>query len=128
MKIQKIITTALAYLLGIFLLLASYNHIANPSIYSAMIPHFIPETLAHIFAIVTEFAVGIALLIPKYRKWGGLGFALLMLAFLPIHTWDLLRENHAENPAISTAQLAYIRFAIQLVLIALGYWIYKAKK
>ncbi len=125
MKTQKIITTILSYLLGVFLLLGAYNHIAKPEMYSAMIPSFIPEIVAHIFAVITEVAVGIALLIPKYRKWGGLGFALLMIAFLPLHIWDLVRENHAENPLISTSKAAYIRFAVQIILIVLGWWIYK---
>lgn len=125
MKTQKIITTVLSYLLGVFLLLGTYNHIVKPEVYSAMIPDFIPDRLAHIVAIVGEFVIAVALFIPKFRKWGGLGFALLMLAFLPLHIWDLVRENHAENPLIATSKAANIRFVLQLILIALGYWIYR---
>lgn len=125
MRIQKIITIGLSYLLGLVLVMGAYGHIASPEKYSAMIPNFIPDILAHIVAIIAELTVAIALFIPKFRKWGGLGFALLMLAFLPLHIWDLVRENHAENSLIATAKAAYIRFAVQLIFIALGYWIYR---
>ena len=47
--------------------------------------------------------VGVLLFIPKYRHWGGLGFCVLMLAFLPLHIWDLFKEQpavgHADPPA-----------------------------
>ena len=68
-----------------------------------------------------EAAIGIALIIPKYRKWGGLGFFLLMIGFLPIHVWDLFKET----PAIGSMNAAIIRVLIQFVLIYLGWRIWK---
>ncbi len=78
----------LPLLLGVVMLLSAVAHILYPEFYKAMIPSLIPEQLANISASISEFLVGIALLIPKYRKVGGLGFSILMLAFLPLHTWD----------------------------------------
>lgn len=125
MKIKKYLISGISVLLGIFMLYAAYNHIAKPDFYTAMIPSFIPDVLAHWFSIIAEAGVGIALLVPKYRKYGALGFAILMLIFLPIHLWDLFRDNHAENPAVPTFQIACIRFVIQLFVIALSAWMYK---
>lgn len=101
--------------------LGAFNHIYAPETYTAFIPEFIPENLANILSTITEGMVGIALIIPKYRKWGGLGFCTLMLAFLPIHIWDLTKEV----PAIGSKMAATIRLAVQFLLIAVGWWIYR---
>ncbi|MFP2996687.1 MauE/DoxX family redox-associated membrane protein [Spongiivirga sp. MCCC 1A20706] len=121
MKVLKIIT---AIIFGLFLLFGAYNHVANPEFYAPMIPDFIPESVANILATITELIVGVLLIIPKYQKWGGLGFAILMLAFLPIHIWDLTKEL----PAVGSKTAATIRLVIQFIVIAIGWWIYKKSK
>ncbi len=121
---MKIFQTIIIFLLSIFMLFGAFNHIYAPETYSAFIPEFFPETLANILSAIAEAAIGIALLIPKYRKWGGLGFFLLMIAFLPLHIWDLTKEV----PAIGSKTAAMIRIAIQVLLIAAGWWIYKSYK
>lgn len=114
--------TIISILLALLLFLGTYGHIVNPEFYTAFVPDFIPESLANILAAIAEGGIGIALLIPKYRKWGALGFLLLMIAFLPIHIWDLIREE----PAIGSFNAAIIRFFVQLLLIYAGWWIYKS--
>lgn len=114
----------LAYILAVFLLVSAVAHQLSPEFYAAMIPDFIPVLLANILATVVEVVVGLALLLPKYRRTGGLLFALLMVAFLPIHGWDLFRDD----PAIGPAPLPIIRFVFQFVLIFLGWWIYKGSQ
>ncbi len=114
----------IAIFFGLFLLYGAYNHIANPEFYTPMIPDFIPENFANILSAITEFIVGLLLIIPKYQKWGGLGFAILMTAFLPIHIWDLTKEI----PAVGSQTAAIIRLVIQFVIIGIGWWIYKKSK
>jgi len=109
----------LPIVLGILMVFGAFGHIAVPEQYAPMIPSFISETLAHLFATVAEGAIGIALLIPKYRKWGGLGFFALMIIFLPIHIWDVLRES----PAAGSALAAWIRLGVQFLFIYAGWWI-----
>jgi len=118
MKILKLI---IVFLLAALMLLGAFNHIYAPETYAAFIPEFIPENLANILSTITEGIVGIALIIPKYRKWGGLGFCILMIAFLPIHIWDLTKEV----PAIGSKMAATIRLVVQFLLIATGWWIYR---
>lgn len=108
-------------LLGVVLLLGALGHIAVPDFYAAMIPPFVNPTLAHVLSLIFEGGFGILLLIPKFQKWGGLGFMALMLAFLPIHIWDLFREI----PAIGPHPIPVIRVAIQLLMIYAGFWVYK---
>lgn len=119
MKIFKLI---IVFLLAAMMLLGAFNHIYAPENYSAFIPDFISENIANILSTITEGTVGILVLIPKYRKWGGLGFSILMIAFLPIHVWDLTKEI----PAIGSTMAAVIRLGIQFLLIAAGWWIYKS--
>ena len=74
----------LPYVFGIILLMGAVGHIAAPEVYAPMVPEFIPLTLANIFSVIAEGIIGIALILPKYRKIGGLLFAGLMVVFLPI--------------------------------------------
>ena len=118
---MKIFQIAVIFILAFLMLAGAFNHLYAPETYKEFIPDFFPDTLAHILSAIAEASVGIALLIPKYRKWGGLGFFLLMIAFLPIHIWDLTKDL----PAIGSKLSAYIRIAIQFLFIAAGWWIYK---
>ena len=89
-----------------------------------MIPDFIPERLGNVVTAIVEAVVGIFLFIPKYREWGGFGFFILMLAFLPIHIWDALKEN----PMVGPSPAPEIRLAVQVLFIYAGWWIYKKSK
>ena len=85
--------------------MSAVAHIFFPEFYAELIPDFFPELLANILSAISEAAIGIALLTRKYRYLGGLGFSLLMLAFLPIHVWDLLREKYTASKApVSSSQ------------------------
>ncbi|MEM6698217.1 MAG: hypothetical protein AAF806_15045 [Bacteroidota bacterium] len=114
----------LPILLAALMLFSAYNHIVKPDFYAPFIPDFISKDFANISSTILEAIVGIALIIPKYRHWGGLGFALLMIAFLPIHVWDLFKET----PAIGSMNAAIIRVLVQFILIYLGWRIWKRNK
>ena len=111
----------LPYILSFMMLSGALGHIIAPQFYDPMIPEFFPKTLANIAATASELLVGILLLLPKYKHWGGLGFLLLMTGFLPIHIWDALRIN----PAIGQPPIPLIRIAFQFVLIYAGWWVFK---
>ena len=114
----------LSYFLGAILLVSAVVHILNPDFYAAMIPNFIPAGLANILAAIVETVIGILLFLPKYRHWGGFCFFLLMLAFLPIHIWDLFKKH----PAIGPSPAPEIRLVVQFLLIYAGWWIYRKTK
>ena len=109
------------YILALPMLAGAVAHVVMPAAYEPMIPSFIPSSLANILAAVAELIVGIALVIPKYQKKGGMLFMALMIAFLPIHIWDMLRDN----PAIGEPPAPLIRVAVQFLLIYAGWWIHK---
>ena len=119
-KMKKV----LPYLLGFIMLLSAVAHILNPAFYTEMVPSFIPLGLANIVAAIAEAVIAVLLFLPKYRSWGGLAFLLLMIAFLPLHVWDLFKEN----PAVGPSPAPIIRLAFQFLLIYAGWWIYKKYK
>ena len=114
----------LPYVLSVIMLLSAIAHIAMPAVYEPLIPSFISPDLANILTAILEAVVGVLLLLPKYRAWGGLGFGLLMVGFLPIHVWDMLKET----PFIGPLPAAIGRVVIQFVLIYAGYWIWKRNR
>lgn len=106
------------------MMLGAIGHIMNPDFYAGMVPDFIPLGVANVLAIIVEGAIGILLFIPKYRYWGALGFLVLMLAFLPIHVWELFKEE----PVVGAPPAPAIRLAFQFLLIFAGWWLYKKYK
>lgn len=103
------------------MLFGAYNHLANPDFYLGFIPENLPKAPVHYLTALVEFIIGSLILIPKYRRLGALSFIALMLAFLPIHIWDLLKDM----PAIGSKQAAIIRLIVQFVFIAIAYFIFK---
>jgi len=110
----------LLYLLAVIMIFAGIYHFVNPNFYKHFIPRPFPKLLSNILAGIIEIVIGLALIWPSYRKLGGLAFLILMVLFLPLHTWDCFREK----PAIGSRKVAYIRLAIQFVLIYFGWWIW----
>jgi len=111
----------LAYIFAVIMLASAVGHFVNPEFYSAMIPSWAPEGLVNIVVGLGELAVGVALILPKYRKLGALGWTIMMIIFLPIHVWDLLRDA----PAMGSKMAATIRLVIQFGLIYLGFRLYR---
>jgi uncharacterized membrane protein len=85
-----------------------------------MIPDFIDEGFANVLAAIAEGVIGVALLTPKFRAYGGLGFMALMTGVFPIHVWDLLKDE----PFIGSKIGAAVRLVLQLLLIYTGWRIY----
>ncbi len=106
---------------GVILSVSAIAHVLVPDVFNPLIPEFIPALLANILAAIVEGALAVMLFMPKYRHLGGLGFSLLMVAFLPLHIWELFKEE----PLVGPEPLTSIRVFIQLALIYLGWRIYR---
>ena len=108
-------------LISVILLISAFAHLFYPEYYAGLIPDFISADFANVAAAIAEGLIGIALLVGKYRRFGGLTFAVLMLLFLPIHIWHALREHSA----LGASPIPEFRLIMQLGLIFLGWRIYK---
>jgi uncharacterized membrane protein len=120
---MKIFITISAYVLAAVLILGAIGHIMNPEISDGFIPNFIPKTLAHIVAAVTELSLGIALLLPKSRKFGALWTLVLLSAFLLFHIFDVFREN----PVVGSTNIAVVRILFQLLFMYMSWVVYNKK-
>jgi len=110
------ILTILSCLLALFLFAGGVTHIVNPTVFDGFIPGFIPNQPAHILAAIAELSTAIALIIPRFRAYGGLMAAALCAAYMPFHVWDLFRPD----PVIAPLWAAMLRVVVQLGFIALG--------
>jgi uncharacterized membrane protein len=68
-----------------------------------------------------EVILGLGVFMPQYRQKATFGIFILMLLFLPLHIWDVFREN----PAVGSHKVALVRLPIQFVFIAWAWFNYK---
>jgi uncharacterized membrane protein len=118
---MKIIKLILAILFGVFLIMGGINHFRDPNSYNQMIPDFLPKLALNYITGVIELVLGIGVIIPRYRHMSALGIMILMIVFLPIHVWEIFRDD----PAIGSHTTALIRLPIQFVLIAWAWFLSK---
>jgi uncharacterized membrane protein len=102
---------------------AGLMHFIKPLPYLRFIPSFLPAALFIVYASgLVEILLGVGLLLNKsIARKASFGIFILMLIFLPLHTWDVFRTQ----PAIGSHTLANIRFPIQLLLIYLSFKLYR---
>jgi uncharacterized membrane protein len=101
--------------LGIVLILSGVAHFVNPEMYFPLTPDFLSKYVLNYLAGGVELALGIGVFVPSFRKLSLLGICLLMIAFLPVHIWDALQDE----PFVGSKAIAYLRVALQFVLIYL---------
>lgn len=112
-------------LTGIFALLmlaGAVGHVVKPEFYAPMIPPPIPPAFANIAATIVEGAIGVLLLLPRTRALGFFAFCALMIAFLPLHVWDLVRDD----PVVGSFGAAIVRLVIQFAIIGASAWMGRA--
>jgi uncharacterized membrane protein len=108
--------------LGIGMTTAGLAHFLLTRKYLPIVPRFLPQRMAIVvISGVIELAAGLGLFFPAVRKEAALVVLVLMLAFLPLHTWDMFRNR----PAVGPHWFAAIRFAVQFLLI---YWAWQVWK
>ena len=121
---MKILQLIAAILFGLFLVYGGINHFLKPAFYDPFIPDSLPKLLVNYATGVVEIGLGIGLFLPAFRRKAAMGALLLMLAFTPIHLWDLWREN----PAIGSHTAAWVRIGVQGLFIAWMYWLSRPAK
>ncbi len=120
---MKIFITISAYVLAAVLIMGAIGHIMNPEISDGFIPNYISKPFAHAVAAVTELSLGVALLLPKSRKFGALWTLVLLSAFLLFHIFDVFREN----PVVGSTNIAVVRILFQLLFMYMSWVVYNKK-
>ncbi len=72
-------------LLGAFFIAAGLNHFAMPGAYQAIVPPRLSDEARRVVTLsgVAEIAGGLAVLLPRTRRIGGLGLIALLAAVFP---------------------------------------------
>ena len=88
--------------LGVFMLLAGITHFANAVFFDDIVPPWLPpsERFWTYISGLAEIAVGIAVLVPKYRRIGGWAAFALFIAVYPANlymVWDWRDRSTAEQ-------------------------------
>jgi uncharacterized membrane protein len=110
----------LKLIFGVFFCYAGFMHFKKPKFFNGFIPDFLPKLAVNYVFGAIEFILGVGLFFNQTIKNAALGIFILMLVFLPIHIWDLLKEK----PAIGSKKLAIIRIPLQFLLLYASYLIY----
>jgi uncharacterized membrane protein len=121
---MKTITRVLTYLFAGIMILAGIMHIIKPYAYDAFIPDFMPKVLVNYVTGILEMLIGIGTLTKRFRSRATFLLFILMIAFLPLHTLDLFKEQ----PAVGSPTLALIRFPLQFILIAWAWFIHSKSR
>ena len=102
--------------LGVFVLRAGITHFANPVFFDNIVPPWLPpsERFWTYISGLAEIAIGVAVFIPKYRKFGALASVALFVAVYPANifmVWDWRDRSTAEQV------VSWVRFRFQFVFI-----------
>lgn len=117
---MEILILSLRIIFGLFFCYAGFMHFKKPKFFNGFIPDFLPKlTINYIFGFL-EIIVGLGLFFNQTYKQASLAIIFLLILFLPIHIWDLLKEK----PAIGSKKLAVVRIPLQFLLIYGAYLIY----
>jgi uncharacterized membrane protein len=93
------------------MLLAGITHFANPVFFDDIVPPWLPpsERFWTYISGLAEIAVGIAVLMPKYRRIGGWAAFVLFVAVYPANlymVWDW-RDRTAAEQVVSWVRLPF---------------------
>lgn len=112
----KAITWALVTIGAFVMIGGGVAHFAAPEQFFALVPPILPAVLVVLIAGVVQIAIGLAVLWPRARALGGLAFALICAAYLPLHLWDYVRPDPVFAPPVA----ATIRILMQALFIGVG--------
>lgn len=110
-------------IIALWMLGGGIAHMVSPEFFFQIAPNGLPKLWVVYLSGVVEIAIGAAVLARKTRAWAGLSFALLCLAFLPLHVWDFFRPD----PVFEVPVAASIRIAVQFGLIGLGLFLWRTE-
>lgn len=103
---------------GMFVV-AGVAHFVRPGTFVSLVPPYLPQARLLVYLSgAAEIAGGVGVLIPSVQAYAGWGLLLMLLAFLPVHTY--MARHPSDFSAVPTWAL-YLRVPLQFVLMG---WIY----
>ena len=113
----------LLYLMGAFYIFAGINHFRDPEFYMPMMPPYLPWHLELVYLSgVAEVVLGLAVLVPAWRRVAAWGIILLLIAVFPANLHIALYNVPIGGASEGAGALNWVRLPFQLVLIAWAWW------
>jgi uncharacterized membrane protein len=113
---RKAVDLTLVGLAAFVMIGGGVAHFVAPQGFAALVPAVLPAVPVILAAGAVQIAVGLAVLPRRTRAWGGLAFAALCAAYLPLHLWDYVRPDPVFAPPVA----ATLRVAAQCLFIWAG--------
>ncbi|MCH6199234.1 hypothetical protein MMU07_06580 [Aquiflexum sp. LQ15W] len=113
----------LKYILGVFFLIAGFNHFWNPGFYYPLIPDYLPfPVLINTGSGIVEIILGMGILWERFSTTAAWGIVLLLIFFIPSHVYFIQIGSCVEDGLCVPKWVAWIRLlVIHPILI---YWAY----
>lgn len=104
--------------MAVFFLAAGANHFLSPTFYMGLMPSYLPWHLGLIYVSgIAEMALGLAVVIPRWRKVAGWGLVALLVAVFPANIYAALHGFRSVP-----IWILWARLPLQFVLIAVVQW------
>jgi uncharacterized membrane protein len=104
-------------MMAAFYVVAGLNHFRDPDFYLQIMPPWVPWHEAMVWLSgVAEVALGIALLVPRTRRWAAWGVVALLIAVFPANLHMALNDVPINGEHLPAWAL-WLRLPLQLVLI-----------
>jgi len=113
----------------VFYLYAGANHFINPSFYLPIIPPYLFKwaNQINILSGVIEILLGLLLIPKSTRLRAGIGFIVMLLAFIPSHIYFIQKGDFMIGTVTFTPLKSSIRlFIVQPILILWAFWASKS--
>jgi uncharacterized membrane protein len=117
---MRTVRTEMGWLLGLFFVMAGVMHFAKADQYARIVPPYLPWPNA-IVAVsgVAEIALGLLVLVPRFRVAAAWGLVALLVAVFPANVHMAI---HTDQFPEFAPVLLWIRLPMQALLIAWAYW------
>ena len=114
---------SLRFLLAFCMVFAGVAHFRTPEPFVKIVPGFLSYALALVYISgFFEIVGGIGLLIPKLKKWAGIGLIALFIAVFPANISMAINHIPWGDTPVATWQL-WLRLPLQLVFILWAWWV-----
>lgn len=70
---------------------------------------------------IVQIGIAVLAVAPPTRTYGGLLFAAICTAYMPLHIWDLFRDD----PMIAPLSVAAVRIIVQMFFIWVDFRLWK---
>ena len=120
---MSLVKRILLWVMAVFYVFAGAMHFINPDFYMPIMPPYLPWHLELVYLSgIAEIVLGVAVLIPAWRRLAAWGIILLLIAIFPANLHVALNDVPLAGSSEGAGIWNWIRLPFQFVLIAWAWW------